>query len=134
MISTYSLGFFLGPGLPLGLVILSTLRPMFRFVPGAGPLRFFGGSAGLEESCAGAGVELDSDIASVDSPTLSVGTFVVVAEGVGPSDAGVADSCFVGFGMKRASSSGGNLRTAILDVFFVLSILGVDIDGDLVRV
>ena len=88
----------------------------------------------MEESCAGAGVELDSDIASVDSPTLSVGTFGVGAEGVGPSDAGVADSCFVGFGMKRLNSSGGNLRTTILDVFFVLSNLGVDIDGDLVRV
>ena len=107
---------------------------MFLFVPGAGPFRFFGGSVGLEESCAGAGVELDSDIASVDSPTLSVGTFGVGAEGVGPSDAGVADSCFVGFGMKRLNSSGGNLRTTILDVFFVLSNLGVDIDGDLVRV
>ncbi len=53
----------------------SAVRARFRLKPGAGPFRFLGGSVDvlLALSGAGAGVELDSEGASADSVTFSVG-------------------------------------------------------------
>lgn len=58
---TYFLGFFFGPGLPLGLGVPSPFWARARFAPGAGPLRFLLRSVGAEPSARGAGVDADSD-------------------------------------------------------------------------
>jgi hypothetical protein len=79
---TYSLGFFLGPGLPRGLGMPSTVKPIFRFVPGARSFFFLVGSPELAASEAGTGVELDSEAASADSVTFRIGTPLLVAMGV----------------------------------------------------
>ena len=84
---TYNLGFFLGPGLPLGFGWPSTVRETFLLVPGAGIFRFFVGSPLVVASVPGAGVELDSEAASVEASTLSVGMSAVAAGGVGASGA-----------------------------------------------
>lgn len=134
MINTYSRGFFLGPGLPLGFGIPSVAMGVLLLEPGAGPFRFFVDSVGFEGSCGGAGVEFDSDAASVDCSILSVGSSVVATAGDGASDVGDSDSCTAGFSTNRLRMSEGNLRMTTLDCFFVLSVLGAVIDGDLVSV
>jgi hypothetical protein len=97
---TYSRGFFFGPGLPRGLGTPSAVRETFRFVPGAGPFRFLGGSVVVSASGAGtgvgAGVEFDSEAASAESVTFSMGAPFVAGAGEGASDGSEASSCFGG--------------------------------------
>lgn len=111
---TYSRGFFFGPGFPRGLGRPSAVRAIIRFVPGAGPFRFLGGSVVAVASGAGTGVELDSDAASAESVTLSVGAPLATGAGDGASDVFDDSSCFgVVFSSNRASNSGRTCRTTI---------------------
>ena len=112
----------------------SVVRPMDRLVPGAGPFRFLGGSAEVVfgSSGPGLGVELDSEGASVDSVTLTVGTQSVAGAGEGASDV-----CDDGSGLCRcfssncANRSDGRRNTTTFDGFLTLSELLVGVDGDL---
>ena len=61
--SAYRRGFFLGPGLPLGLGVpfTSNAEPRLRFKPEPGPFRFLDESVEFASPFVGAGVALDSD-------------------------------------------------------------------------
>src|ERR1700755_3454557 len=127
---TYSRGFFLGPGFPRGLGRPSAVSAIIRFVPGAGPFRFLGGSVVELASGTGTGVELDSDAASADSVILSVGAPSV--RGAGDVACGVFDDSS-GFGCvfssNFASSSGVSWRMTTLEGFLTLSDLLAEVDG-----
>lgn len=133
--TTHSLGFFLGPGLPLGLGWPSTVR--FRFVPGAGPFRFFTGSPFVAVSPFvtpfGAGVEFDSEATSVDASTLSVGMSFVAGAGVGASG---DDGCssLAGFGWNGFRRAGGRRSMILSEGFLDLSDFEVEVDGERVAV
>ncbi len=102
---------------------------MFLFVPGAGPFRFFIGSPFVIASALGAGVELDSEAASVEASTLRVGMSLVAAGGVGASDED-GFSSWAGFSSNWANFSGARRRMTILEPFLPLSDLGVEMEGD----
>ena len=86
-------------------------------------------------SAVGIGVELDSEGASADSVTVSVGAPLTTGAGEGASDAVDDSSCFgSGFSSNCASRSDGSRRIIILDGFLILSDLLVGVDGDLVLV
>lgn len=77
----------------------------------------------------GAGVEFDSDAASVEASTFSVGTSLTGAGGVTASGVGGLSS-LAGFSAKRASLSGERRKIAILEPFLPLSDFDVDMEGD----
>lgn len=67
MLSTYSLGFFLGPGFPLGFDIPSDGIGVDLFTPFVAGNFFLFAAPGVETSCVGAGVEFVSDGWSCDA-------------------------------------------------------------------
>jgi hypothetical protein len=119
---TYSLGFFFGPGLPLGFgrpSVPSDPRPLFD--PGMGPFLFLGGSAGVAPSVGGAGVEFESDGLSVEELFfLASGFSSTTASGV-EIDGVDCDSFGDGLGRKRARRADGRRRMTTFFCLFILS-------------
>jgi hypothetical protein len=117
----------------------STVKPMFRLVPGAGPFFFLVGSPELAASEAGTGVELDSEAASAESVTLRVGTPLLVGMGVlaaggegAASEVCDDSSCFGdGLSSNLVNSSGRKRKMMGFDGFLDLSGLALlEIEGD----
>jgi hypothetical protein len=112
---TYSLGFFLGPGLPRALGPLSSVL----FVPALAPDPFFFRASPVS----GTGVALLSEA----SPLGEVaGIATTVGTGVGVEIVDGVDFAFeffrgVGFGRKRPRIAAGSLKTTILLDLSVLS-------------
>ena len=74
--STYNLGFFFGPGLPLGLGTLLEPSREPRLKPGAGPFLFLDGApspVGVGASVNGAGFEAVSEGLSFDEEFCLIG-------------------------------------------------------------
>ena len=74
---TYNLGFFFGPGLPLGLAIASDGIDVDRFTPFA-EMSFFFVSLGVVTSCEGAGVENVSEFVSSFSESLLSSALILI--------------------------------------------------------
>lgn len=112
---TYSLGFFLGPGLPRGFGMPSEGMGVERLVP-LEPLTPLGAAFGLGvplgdgASCNGAGVDCASELSSCDIVCFgAVGSSVI---GVGAGDDAAEEDSFLG--MNCLSIDGDSLNTMIL--------------------
>jgi hypothetical protein len=138
---TYNLGFFFGPGFPrgLGVPFVSLICPGPRFIPASAlplglivPLPLV---ASVGSIAPGAGVDADSDTASLTSGTLSVDGSSMVGLGDDVCDAEDCSSDFIeAFGdVSRRSSFGDNLRMMSFVCFLLLSVR-VPAEGDLLGV
>lgn len=131
---TYSLGFFFGPGFPLGFGVLSAIILVDLFDPAfaPGPL-FFGISAGGEPAVGGAGVAFDSDAFSDELPLVLLTASAVVSARPGVEEDEGADFCFeflrdADLGSNSLSIEGDRLRVTILDNLVIF--LPRDADAD----
>lgn len=124
---TYSLGFFLGPGLPRGLGAPSAGMGVDRFVPFV-PLVPFTDDLGLGvpfgegASCMGAGVECASDMFSCDR---------LCFRGAGSSMTGAGDDATEessSLAVNRFSIDGGNVNMMTL-VCVLVRPLAVGVEG-----
>lgn len=68
---TYSLGFFFGPGLPLGFVAPSDGIGVDLFTPFIAGVFFLLAAPGVDTSCVGMGVEFASDVCSCDATVFN---------------------------------------------------------------
>lgn len=122
---TYNLGFFFGPGLPLGLAIASDGIGVDRFTPFA-EMSFFFVSLGVVTSCEGAGVENVSEFVSCDAAGCSLG----ISSNVGKGDEAIDGES--AFGMNLFSVDDGTFNTTILLCFlddFSVRPLAVGVEG-----
>jgi len=78
---TYSLGFFLGPGLPLGFAVPSAGMGVDRFTPITDAGCLIAVPPGDVASCVGSGVELASELFSCDATVVSLGNSSTVGAG-----------------------------------------------------
>lgn len=112
---TYSLGFFLGPGLPRGFGMPSEGMGVERLVPSA-PLVPLGAAFGLGvplgdgASCMGAGVDCASELFSCDMVGLSaIGSSIFV---IGAGDEAAEEDSFCN--VNLLSIDGDSFRMMIL--------------------
>lgn len=117
----YSLGFFFGPGFPLGFGVESVPTPEPRFAPGFGPGKpfFFASSAvGSRFGVApGAGVEFVSEAFSVDEVEATGAAGVEVDD---EDDLDLESLRDEGLGAKRVSKVGERCNlTILLDLEFL---------------
>ena len=128
---TYSLGFFFGPGFPLGFGVDSVPTPDPRFVPGFGPAMpffFVSSVAGsTAELAPGAGVEFVSDAFSVDEVEATSGTGVDVED---EDDLDLESLRDEGLDEKRVSKAGERCNLTILLALEFLDGRSEDIDDE----
>lgn len=132
--ATYSLGFFLGPGLPRGFAVPfdSNISPRLLLDPGPrlGPFRFLEGSEVLVSPFEGAGVELPSEALSLMSGTFNVEASSTTGAGEDAEDGVGSSSSLAEGGSKRCRTLGDNLRITIFACFLFLSPRLVAVEGD----
>jgi hypothetical protein len=118
--ATYFRGFFFGPGLPLGLGVLSPVMLGPRFAPAAGALRFLLLSDGVEPSARAAGVDADSETWSTESVGLRRPASLGVGAGDGACDDGVGASLGSATPVASASLCFDMRRTTTFDFFAIV--------------
>lgn len=130
--STYRRGFFLGPGLPLGLGVpfTSNAEPRLRFKAAPGAFRFLDESVEFASPFVGAGVALDSDGLSFVSNGFGEELSSTTGAGEEATDGVDGSSSCVEGGSRVLRKARGTLSTTTCDCFLFFSAREVEAEGD----